>query len=605
MDTRRWTRKTGLAAALLGVMAVLSACGGGDGAASSSLTPAAQGRSESAAAFAPATDTTLPLVAERYVLEHAASGQCVEAAPDNTDGARLRFADCNAGMTQGFDLSRDASGRYKFIASTGRALDVSGASGADGAVVQQWQDNGTLAQRFMLKRLQGNRFALVNAASGKCVAPSSSTGLQQLTCKDEAAQSFLFHAVASGGKAGPAVGRYSVRSVRSQLCLGIEGGSTAEAARPLQAACAADDAQRFDVAYAGGGAWRLTNVRSGKSVSVAGGSADNGAAVQQLTDNAGTNQRFTAAAIGDAFELKARHSGKCLDVANFSTEVGGVVHQWDCTRNDNQQWRLVPDAGGSVAQPTGKSAKRGIAYDVATAGDLNALSPGVSWWYNWSPRPKLTPPIGTDFVPMLWNGNFNDAEIEALLKANPQYKYLLVMNEPNLTDQANLTPQAAAAVWPRYEALAAKTGVKIVGPAITWGTMAGYGDPVVWLDAFYAAYRSANGQRDPRIDYLAFHWYDYGLGGQLDRLVKYGKPFWVTEFANWHNGDGSAQIDSVAKQKAQMADMVATLENRADVFRYAWFTGRWSNDVHFTSLLGADGQLTELGRYYLSLPYKP
>ena len=45
------------------------------------------------------------------------------------------------------------------------------------------------------------------------------------------------------------------------------------------------------------------------------------------------------------------------------------------------------------------------------------------------------------------------------------------------------------------------------------------------------------------------------------------------------------------------------LEARPDVFRNAWFTGRWPNDVHFTSLSGSSGQLTELGRYYLSLPY--
>ena len=255
--------------------------------------------------------------------------------------------------------------------------------------------------------------------------------------------------------------------------------------------------------------------------------------------------------------------------------------------------------------PAAKSFKRGIAYDVATAGDLNALVPGVSWWYNWSPRPKLTPPTGTDFVPMVWNFAFNDAEIEALLKANPQYKYLLVINEPNLYGQATTTPADAAAAWPRLEALATKTGVKIVGPQITWGTLNGFTDPVVWMDAFYTAYRNANGGRDPRIDMLSFHWYDYGLDAQLDRLKKYGKTFWVTEFANWHQGDGDAQIDSVVKQKKQMKDMVAMLEARADVYRYAWFTGRWDNDTHFSSLLvdKQDGQLTELGQYYLSLPF--
>jgi Glycosyl hydrolase catalytic core len=256
---------------------------------------------------------------------------------------------------------------------------------------------------------------------------------------------------------------------------------------------------------------------------------------------------------------------------------------------------------------TTKSAKRGIAYDLADPADLAALSPGVSWWYNWSPQRNASVPTdyqsryAMDFYPMLWNGNFNSANVVAFLKANPSIKYILVLNEPNLTDQANMTPQQAAQLWPQYEAVAAQTGAKIVGPAITWGTMSGYQDPVQWLDAFYATFQAANG-RDPQIDYLAFHWYDYGLSAQLDRLTKYNKPFWVTEFANWHSQSDGAQIDTLAKQEAQMTDMVATCESRADVFRYAWFTGRLNPDPHFTSLLGNPGELTALGAEYISLP---
>lgn len=257
-----------------------------------------------------------------------------------------------------------------------------------------------------------------------------------------------------------------------------------------------------------------------------------------------------------------------------------------------------------------KSAKRGVAYDLADPSDLAALSPGVSWWYRWALRPAAGVPgdyrsrYDMDFIPMLWNGNFNAADVETFLEANPHIEFLLLLNEPNLTDQANMTPQQAAQLWPRYEAIAANTGVQLVGPAITWGTMPGFADPVVWLDAFYAAYRAANSGRDPRIDYLAFHWYDYGLNAQLDRLTKYGKPFWVTEFANWHSGNDGAQIDSVAKQKAQMTEMVAVCEGRSDVFRYAWFTGRWDDEANrHTSLLGNPGQLTELGQHYLAQPY--
>ncbi|WP_374537706.1 glycosyl hydrolase [Chitinimonas taiwanensis] len=257
-----------------------------------------------------------------------------------------------------------------------------------------------------------------------------------------------------------------------------------------------------------------------------------------------------------------------------------------------------------------KSAKRGIAYDLASAADLSALSAGVSWWYNWSPRPHANLPAdyrqryGMDFYPMLWNGNFDAAAVTAWLQANPSVRYLLLMNELNLRDQANLPPAQAAEIWPRYEAVAAATGVQLVGPAITWGTLPGFEDPIVWMDAFLAAYAGANGGRAPRIDYLAFHWYDYGQAGQLDRLAKYGKPFWVTEFANWHAQADGAQIDTLAKQKQQMSEMVAVCEQRADVFRYAWFTGRWSNDVHHTSLLGGEGRLSELGEHYLAQPFR-
>lgn len=265
-------------------------------------------------------------------------------------------------------------------------------------------------------------------------------------------------------------------------------------------------------------------------------------------------------------------------------------------------------ASTTTAGAFNKSVKRGIAYNLASAADLKALAPGVSWWYNWAAKPNASVPVdyatqyGMDYFPMLWNDNFDAAAITAYIQAN-KVKYLLLLNEPNLTDQANMTPQKAAQLWPRYEAIAASTGVKLVGPAMNWGTMSGYSDPVSWLDAFYVAYKSTNGNRAPQIDYLAFHWYDYGLAGQLDRLQKYGKQIWVTEMANWHSQNDGAQIDTPAKQQAQMKDMVATCETRADVFRYAWFTGRMTSDPHFSSLLGANGQLTALGQLYLTLPF--
>ena len=145
---------------------------------------------------------------------------------------------------------------------------------------------------------------------------------------------------------------------------------------------------------------------------------------------------------------------------------------------------------------------------------------------------------------------------------------------------------------------AAGRNVKLVGPAMTWGTMEDYWDPVVWLDTFYEAYRTENGGKDPTIDFLAFHWYDYGLEAQLDRLEKYGKKIWITEMANWNS-----QIDSYEKQAEQMRIMVEVCESREDVFRYAWFIGRGAED-RFTNLFHSEsGELNDLGKLYISLPH--
>jgi hypothetical protein len=70
--------------------------------------------------------------------------------------------------------------------------------------------------------------------------------------------------------------------------------------------------------------------------------------------------------------------------------------------------------------------------------------------------------------------------------------------------------------------------------------------------------------------------------------------------ANWN-----AQINSYVKQADQMQEMVSICENRDDVFRYAWFIGRGSYpDNRYTYLFNpSSGELNDLGKLYISLPY--
>lgn len=258
-----------------------------------------------------------------------------------------------------------------------------------------------------------------------------------------------------------------------------------------------------------------------------------------------------------------------------------------------------------------KSEKRGLAYNLTDADDFDALKNGVSWWYNWYYQTDAPTDYydsyEMEFIPMLWgkNNSTDYTEIKNFILSHKEIEYLLVLNEPNLTDQANLTPYEAAVEWVKYEKVVSDLAeqnriIYLVGPAMTWGTLDNYWDPVVWLDAFYVAYKNANESREPKIDYLAFHWYDYGLASQLNRLEKYGKKIWITEMANWN-----PQINTYAKQAEQMRDMVSICETRDDVFRYAWFIGRgnYPDNNHTYLFNPTPGELNDLGKLYLDLPY--
>ena len=138
-----------------------------------------------------------------------------------------------------------------------------------------------------------------------------------------------------------------------------------------------------------------------------------------------------------------------------------------------------------------KSTKRGVAFSFTQLTDLPLLSPYISWDYNWGNTPTEDAAAWfdaneMDFCPMCWNGNYSADKIRAFVAAHPKTKDLLAFNEPNLTDQANMTPAQAAALWPPVVALAKELNLKLVSPAMNYGTLAGYSDPIKWLDEFFA-----------------------------------------------------------------------------------------------------------------------
>jgi hypothetical protein len=121
-----------------------------------------------------------------------------------------------------------------------------------------------------------------------------------------------------------------------------------------------------------------------------------------------------------------------------------------------------------------------LAYNLIDTSDLNIISYYVSWWYNWhflTDAPKsFTQTYSMNFVPMLWkyNSEAGFEEITQWLIEHPDVDDVLVMNELNLVDQANMPPTDAVEHWKYYEQLQADMpslydrNTRLIAPVLTW-----------------------------------------------------------------------------------------------------------------------------------------
>jgi hypothetical protein len=254
----------------------------------------------------------------------------------------------------------------------------------------------------------------------------------------------------------------------------------------------------------------------------------------------------------------------------------------------------LPAQGAVAAHP-----KRGVAsahYLEHAPRVLSRLH--ANWAYDWSATPPLRQG-GPQWVPMVWgSGSVTPATIASLQKArrSGRARALLGFNEPDSGGQANMTPEQAAALWPRLE----RTGLRLGSPA---PAVPGDG----WLQRFMKLARA----RHLRVDFIALHFYqDFtnpnavsDLRRQLDAIHReYHKPIWITEIGAldiraW--GEPMQTTPTVGRAVTYMRGLFAMLDGLPYVARYAWFTDLCSkHDCPYSTLLTDAGKPTRLGSVF-------
>jgi hypothetical protein len=144
-----------------------------------------------------------------------------------------------------------------------------------------------------------------------------------------------------------------------------------------------------------------------------------------------------------------------------------------------------------------------------------------------------------------------------------------------------MTPKRAGELWPAVVRLAKELNLQLGAPAMNYGTLSGYSDPIKWLDEFFAI----DSVSIEDVDFIPIHCYmmnPSAVKGYVEKFAKYNKPIWMTEFCAWES------ISGVEQQKTYMSDVLNYFEKNPMVERYAWFmprTNKGLNEKPYNQLL--------------------
>ena len=285
------------------------------------------------------------------------------------------------------------------------------------------------------------------------------------------------------------------------------------------------------------GTYRLRNRDTGNCLSGSQLSKAPGAALTDAPYVALPHQDWILQPFGSGlYQIVNAWSGLVIDTLSGSTAQGTALVQNTASDAATQRWKLNYDTWAP---------KKGLGHGSA-ASAFNA-----KWMYNWGPTTSVTLPANMVFHPMQW-GSFNWVygttsgpiwQHYSTWRKRGDGMHVMGFNEPDRTDQSNITLAECVNLWPRLMAL----DQPLIGPSP--GTLNPPAGPS-WHQQFYDEITRLG----YRVDYNAIHTYPGPSGGSSNNLVNMlqteftesGRPAWLTEFSfvDWGNNQSWTEEDN-------------------------------------------------------------
>ena len=313
------------------------------------------------------------------------------ATTDN--GAQIKIYSYNHSQAQRFRFTRNNDDSYTIAnVKSGKVFDVNSAHAANGARVQQWDPNGSPAQRWFI-RDSGYGYFLQSALGNWVLdingARTHNGNIVQLYSPNLSdAQKFYLASVH-----GPTAGRIVkiTTALNPSRVLDIAAASKQNFALAQTYEWNGTSAQLYTLKEVGNGTFAILNKNSNKALEVTNNRNNNGATISQYDFNNSQAQQWIVRRNGDGtFFFQGRGSGKFAEVPGANAFLGARLGIYEGNGTTAQRWRIaevsqnelnainfarryandLPDGTYEFVRPTNKS----VALDLAGASQANSAN---------------------------------------------------------------------------------------------------------------------------------------------------------------------------------------------------------------------------------------
>jgi hypothetical protein len=200
----------------------------------------------------------------------------------------------------------------------------------------------------------------------------------------------------------------------------------------------------------------------------------------------------------------------------------------------------------------------------------------TTWRYDWDNAANST--LNIEYIPMRHNAGWNSY---SNINNKQNTTHALGFNEPDKSDQANMTVQAAIDQWPNLLA----SGLRLGSPAPSDGGLS-------WLYSFIDAADALN----YRVDFVAVHWYQNDRTAQqmvdwMNNVYRRtGRTLWITE---WNNGcNWTTPHPTYEYNATKIGQLISRMDTTPFIERYSIYQGCTNREMLVS------GNLTPAGIVY-------